>query len=92
MRELQVRAPKWSHECRILLVWTCGKSDAEIEKAIADLCPGPDDIVLPVTWQRPAEASGPAPVSLGDLNIGERDKLRDAITGELVRHGGAGAA
>jgi hypothetical protein len=45
-----------------------------------------------VTWQRPAEASGPAPVILWDLNIGERDKLRDAITGELVRHGGAGAA
>ena len=70
---------------RTLLVWTWGKSDAEIQKAIADLHPGPDDIVLPLTWQRTAEATGPAPVTLGDLNPGERDKLRDAITGELAR-------
>jgi len=28
--------------------------DAEIEQAIADPHPGPDDIVVPVTWQRPA--------------------------------------
>jgi|SRR5215208_3107107 hypothetical protein len=70
---------------RTLLVWTWGKSDAEIEHAIADLHPGPDDIVLPVTWQRSAEASEPAPVSLGDLDIGERDRLREVITGELAR-------
>ena len=59
---------------RFLLVWTWGKSDAQIEHAIADLHPGPDDIVLPVTWQRSQEAGEPAPVTLGDLNIGERDK------------------
>src|SRR5215211_6062687 len=70
---------------RTLLVWTWGKSDAEIEKAIADLHPGPDDIVLPVTWQRSEATGEPDPVTLGDLNIGERDRLRDAIKGELVR-------
>ena len=45
-----------------------GKSDAEIERLIADLCPGPDDIVLPVTWQRSVAAGEPAPVTLEDLN------------------------
>jgi hypothetical protein len=70
---------------RTLLVWTWGKSGAEIERAIADLHPVPDDIVLPVTWQRPQAEGEPAPVTLGDLNIGERDKLRDAIKGELAK-------
>ena len=41
--------------------------------AITDLHPGPDDIVLPVTWQRWEAAGEPAPVTLGDLNVGERD-------------------
>ena len=76
---------------RTLLVWTWGKSDAEIEKAIADLHPGPDDTVLPVTWQRPADATGPAPVTLGGLNIGERDRLREAIEDELARRRGSSA-
>jgi|1186.fasta_scaffold187572_2 hypothetical protein len=70
---------------RTLLVWTWGKSDAEIKHAIADLHPGPDDTVLPVAWQRPAEASGPAPATLEDMNLGERDKLRDAIEDELAK-------
>jgi hypothetical protein len=65
---------------------------AEVDRAIADRHPGPDDTVLPVTWQRSAEASGPAPATVEDLNIGERDKLRDTITGELARRGEAGAA
>src|SRR5215213_7357704 len=69
---------------RTLLVWTWGKRDAEIEKAIADLHPGPDDTVLPVTWQRRAEANGPAPATLGDLEVGERDRLQEALTEELA--------
>ena len=42
MRKLESRRGPGS---RTLLVWTWGKSDADIERAIADLCPGPDDIV-----------------------------------------------
>ena len=51
MRELSARnAPTFGAGCgsskaarpgsRTLLVWTWGKSDADIERAIADLCPG----------------------------------------------------
>ncbi len=76
---------------RILLVWTWGKSDAEIERAIAELHLGPDDIVLPATWQRSEVANEPAPVTLGDLNPGERDRLREAITGELAARADARA-
>ena len=36
---------------RILLAWVWGKSDAEVERTIADLHPGRDDIVLPMPWQ-----------------------------------------
>ena len=50
---------------RTLLVWTWGKSHAEIEQAIADLHPGPDDIVLSVTWRRSEAAGETAPVTLG---------------------------
>ena len=53
---------------QLWLVWTWGRSDAEIEKAIADLHPGPDDIVLPVTWQRWEAAGETAPkITLGHL-------------------------
>ena len=51
----------------------------------------PDDIVLPVTWQRSEAAGETAPVTLGDLNIGERDNLRDAIKAELARRAEARA-
>src|SRR3954453_796723 len=68
---------------RTLLVWAWGKSDAEVE-AIAARHAGPEDVVIPVTWQRPAEASGRAWGTLGDLNIGERDELRDSIRAELA--------
>ena len=74
---------------RTLLVWTWGKSDAEIEHAIADLHPGPDDTVLPVTWQRSAEASGPAPVTLGGF---EHRRAREASRRDRGRIGEAGEA
>lgn len=72
---------------RILLAWLWGKSDAEAERAISDLHAGPDDIVLPATWQPGADRRPPA--GLEDLNVGERDKLRDAIKAELARRADA---
>src|SRR5215211_5263736 len=47
-------------------VESCADAAAMLQET---LCPGPDDIVLPITWQRPAEASGPAPATLGGLKI-----------------------
>jgi hypothetical protein len=42
----------------------------------------------PTRVGRPEAANEPAPVTLEGLNIGERDKLRDAINAELRRRAG----
>jgi hypothetical protein len=82
VRKLESRRGSGS---RTLLVWAWGKSDTEIEKATADLHPGPDDIVLPVTWPRPAVASNGPWGTLAGLNIAERDELRSLMEAEVAK-------
>ena len=43
-----------------LFVWAGGKSAAEVEQAIADLRPGPEDVVHRLSWQGPADVRGRA--------------------------------
>jgi hypothetical protein len=45
---------------RILLAWVWGKSDAEVERTIAHLHHGPDEIGLSVMWQRSAGPRHPS--------------------------------